>query len=471
MSRELIIEATPFGARAAVLNDGRLSDLKFADRELADIRGQIFLGRVTSVDKTLDAAFVDCGIGQPAYLTARDARPLSDQPRGTPISRLLDEGRAVLVQGKRPSAGSKGARVTADIQIPGVYLVYRPRRSANEISGRLAQSKEADGLRARIAKLFPSGGMTLRSAALDAQDDLLKAEAERLQALWQEVSGKAEKARPPACLFQREDPIERVLQDVLTPRLARIVVGDRTTLARVRGHLETWLPALAERLSCTPKAFEACGIEEQLEQALAAEVALPGGGSLIIEPTAALTAIDVNGGGRAAREVNLAAAEVVARQIRLRRIGGTIVVDFVDLATHRERMELQAALESAFARDPAPVQISPVSAQGLVTISRERLGPSLAERLRRPCPACGGCGQVPTLRHSTERLFAALAVPEAARARIQLRLAVDLYHHLMTEAAAAWRDFAARQGIRPPKLAADETLPPGGFKIDGLPGG
>lgn len=465
MSRELILEATPFGARAAILVDGRLSEVRFADREAPDIRGQIFLGRVKRVDATLDAAFVDCGVGQDAYLTGRDARWLGEHERGTPIDRQLTEGQTVLVQGKRAASDDKGARVTADLQLTGIYLVLRPRRGRIELSGRLVNSKGAEALRARAGKLFPNGGVTLRSAAADASDEVLQAEYERLQASWHEINQTAEKRRPPACLFQREDPVERLLHDILTPRIRQVILGDQATLARARTYLETWLPDLAKRLTCTPKAFEASGVEEQLEQALAPEVELPGGGNLLIEPTAALTAIDVNGGGRPAKEVNLAAVSVLARTLRLRRIGGTIVVDFVDLANRRERDELHNALEAAFADDPAAIQLFPMTPLGVVMISRERLGPSLAERMQRPCPTCGGHGRLPTLRHATERLFAELIAAGKSSRGLRVALAVDLYHHLMTEASAAWRDFAGRHGLKPPKLVPDEALPPGHFRI------
>jgi Rne/Rng family ribonuclease len=178
------------------------------------------------------------------------------------------------------------------------------------------------------------------------------------------------------------EPLQRLLLDHFDPELERIVLGERALLLQARRWLEQWLPrwleSFAERLEYLPDAFEGTGAAEQLDEALGREVALPGGGSLIIEPTAALTAIDVNGAGTPL-EVDLAAAREVARQLRLRRIGGIVVIDFVDLESKRDRARLDAALRAALADDPAAVQLYPMSPLGLVELSRQRQGPSLAE--------------------------------------------------------------------------------------------
>ena len=213
-----------------------------------------------------------------------------------------------------------------------------------------------------------------------------------MRAQWAEIEAAARAATPPARIHAVDDPLHRLLLERIAPDLERIVVGDQALLVRARAWLAEWQPALAERLVSVADPFEATGAAEQLEQALQPSVPLAGGGSLIIQPTAAFTAIDVNGGGRRALEANLAAAREIARQLRLRRIGGTAVVDFIDLPARAARARVLAALRDALADDPAPVQAFSMSRFGLVEISRKRTGPSLAELLGRPCPTCDGAG-------------------------------------------------------------------------------
>ncbi len=458
MSQELVIERTPFGARAALLADGRLIEAVHADDDPGRVDDRIFLGRVRALDPALDAAFVDCGLAQDAWLTARHARPLVGAAPGVPISRRLHEGQAVLVQGLREATGGKGPRVTGDIALPGLFLALRPRRRQIELSARLLRSPERDAERARATRLFPEGGVLLRSAARAANDDELMAEAACLRELWREIEARAATARPPACLYDAGDPVTRVLMTLLGPGIERIAAGDPVALARARAWLDRHQPALCGRLEHLPDAFRATGAEEQLEQAQSPVVPLDGGGTLVIEPTAALTAIDVNGGGCGALEVNLEAAREIARQIRLRRIGGSIVVDFVDMTTRKDRARVEAALREALRDDPMPVQVWPIGGPGLALLSRKRAGPSLAEQQGRTCPACGGTGLVPALRSRAEALARAL---DRITARVRVRLAPDLGHYLRGE--------GARVRERLPQIAAfqvDDALPPGDYRID-----
>jgi Rne/Rng family ribonuclease len=243
----------------------------------------------------------------------------------------------------------------------------------------------------------------------------------------------------------------------------RILVADPATLLRARGYLGSWRPALLERLEHLPDAFVASGAEEQLAAALEPLAAIPGGGSLTIQPTAALTAIDVDGGGRRPLEADLAAAREVARQLRLRQLGGTIVVDFIDLASRQERQRLLQALRAALADDPTPAEVFPMSPLGLVQISRRRTGPTLAARFGRSCPTCAGGGLLPSLRRCCEGLMAELA--RRPPARLRARIAPDLHAYLGGAAATVWRTFGERQGAAP-VLEVDALLAPGGYLIE-----
>ena len=463
MSRELVIEPTPFGILAGLLEDGRLVEVSFADPETGSVRDQVFLGRVRAIDHDLDAAFVDCGLGQDAFLSARDAAALSGQPRGTPIGRQVTEGQAVVVQGRRDAGAGKGPRVSGDVALAGLHVILQPRRGDLRVSERLGRSAAAEAAWTRAARLFPDGGIVLRTSASAATDVELMDEALRLQRLWQAIEAKAKRARPPARLHGLGDPLHRVLAEHLRPDLERIVLADRAALARARSYLEEWRSSLLERLDCSAGAFETSGAGEQLQAALEPVVPLPGGGSLIIQPTAALTAIDVDGGGRRALETNLEATQEIARQVRLRRIGGTIVVDFVDLATKPDRARLFSALRAAFAGDPAPVQIFPMSPLGLIQLSRKRVGRSLAAEFGRPCPACGGAGMLPSLRRQTLGLVAELEsrLPQPVGARV----APDLHDYLTDSAASVWAGLRERHGATP-ALAVDHRLAPGEYRIE-----
>jgi Rne/Rng family ribonuclease len=375
---ELVVERTPTGARAALLEDGRLVEVALADRDDPAPRGDVFLGRVRSIDRELNAAFVDYGLDRDGYLDRRDA----GLGRG-PIERRLAEGQSLVVQVEREAEADKAPRLTTDVALDGFFLTHRPVRPSIEPIGQTSGAEEVAALRARAAALFPDGGVVMRPAARHAGDGELMAELERLRALWAEIEARSKATSPPARLHRRKEPAVRLLMELAGPQVARIVAGDPATLAMMRRHLEVAAPTLADRLERQPGAFELSGTAEQLAAALEPEVPLDGGGRLIIQPTRAMVAIDVDGAGRRALDVNLEAAVEVARQLRLRRLGGTIVVDFVDLPGKRDRARLLAAARAAFAGDPQPVEILPLTPFGLMQIRRRRLGPSLVERLRR----------------------------------------------------------------------------------------
>jgi len=379
VSRVLAVDRTAQGYRIALLENGRLIDFDVADGESTS---SICLGRVRAVAPEIDGAFVDCGLGADAFLSARDARALSGARRGVPINAQVSEGQAILVQIKRPARDGKGARVGTDIALPGVGLVHRPRSHRVGLVPELSRSEHAKQQSARAATLFPGGGFVLRPASLRLGDEELQAEAGYLRQRWTGLERKAAGLEPPARLPLYPDPLVELLSRFFGPDVERIVLADHASLIRARTWLEQVLPRWLEwvDLEQAAGAFEATGVTEQLEEALGREVALPGGVWLLIEPTAALTAIDVNGTGRPI-DVDLAAVPAIARQLRLRGIGGNVVIDFVDLDSKRDRARLQAALRAVFMDDPAEVQLYPMSPLGLVELSRQRTGPSLSERL------------------------------------------------------------------------------------------
>lgn len=458
MSRRLVVEPTGFGVRGAVLDGCRVVELVDADALGEHVTDALFVGQVRSVNSRLNAAFVDIGMGEPAFLNAKDARRLVGAEERLPIGRLVQEGQRLVVQGLREGEGGKGPRVTTDLKLFGFHLIYRPHGRVPELAGPVRGRERAE-LQERGDRLFPDLGFTLRKLASGVDDDTLREEASRLAARWARLETEAMERRRPGPVAGEEQPVERLLRAVTTPELSRIELADAELAARCRRLLETALASHGielARLDPASSAFEQTEVAGEIKSLLGSEVPLPGGGRIFVETTRACVAIDVDGAGRGALEVDLDAAFEVARQVRLRNLGGTIIVDFVDLPAKAQRQRLEQALKRAFRDDPLPVQILPMSPLGIVQISRARRGQPLAAKLERACPACDGTGLVPSLRAATERLVG--DVRRAGSRRV--RAAPDLARYLRAGGGAA--ALATLGGV---DVAEDGDLASGAFLI------
>lgn len=458
----LVVEATGLGIRGALLDGERLIEISDVDLSGQTVAEELLFGRVTAVDARLNAAFLDIGQERPALLPAKDARFAAGARERLPIGRLVREGERLIVQGVREAVEDKGARVTTDLKLMGFHMLWRPYGPLPDTGP--ARGAEREALRLRGETLFPGAGVTLRRHAAAVDDAVLRAELETLRERWEAVRREAAARRRPGRLEAGDHPLDRLLRAALDPALERIELADPALLARARALLEGPLaPHGLElvRLDPTQGAFAQTGVAAELERLLAREIALPGGGRLIVEPTAAFIAVDVDGGGRSPLEADLAAAAELARVLRLRNLGGTIVVDFVDLPARRDRQRLEQALARAFRDDPAPVQIHPMTVSGLVEIGRARRGRALDQILTRPCPACGGSGRIASLRAAAEALLGELARHGARRVRV----APDLARFLEGEARTAFERWAATT-----RLEADPDLAPGGFELEPVDG-
>jgi ribonuclease G len=467
MTTRVVLEDTGFGVRAAVLVEDRLVEIRDSDRDDLPVTGALFVARVTAVDPKLNAAFVDCGLPQPALLVAKDARAAAGIAERLPIRQLLHEGQRLIVQGVREAAGDKGARVTADAKLFGYATVYSP---VGQVVEPLRQPgrRHAEASRERAQALFPDGRHALRRHAADVPDEALRAEAAELRARWTKLEGLARTARP-GRLPDPETALERLLRSLVDVAPERYEASDHglvLELERLLSAAATLPPAAVVRLAGDEPAFAQTGVDAELEQALATEVRLARGGRLLVESTAACVAIDVDGAGRAPLDVDLDAAVEIARQIRLRNLGGTIVVDFVDLPSRPERQRLEEALRKAFRADPAPLEIHQMSSLGIVQLSRARRGQPLAARMLVGCRCCGGSGAEPSPRATAERVLARLA---SARGMVgAIRLEPQLLAYLA--ASPACGHVVQRLGYRP-ALVADPGLPVGGFLLEGAPHG
>jgi ribonuclease G len=411
LTEEILVNAGPRETRVAVIEQGVTQEVHVERAASRGLLGNIYLGRIVRVLPGMQSAFVDIGGERAAFLHAADlwGARRNGEP-AVPIERVLAEGQSLVVQVVKDPIGTKGARLSTQISIAGRLLVYLPQESHIGISQRIEDEEERAHLREKLRQLLPPeerGGFIVRTVAETASERELRADVDYLRRLWHGIRERAARAAPPALLYQDLDLPLRVLRDFVHEETARVLVDSRETGRRMLEFGQDFLPALAERIEHYQgerALFDLYGVEEEIEKALARRVELKSGGYLIIDQTEALTTIDVNTGafvgGRSFDETvfktNLEAAQVIARQLRLRNIGGIIVVDFIDMATAEHRNAVLNELRKSLARDRTRVTVNGFTQLGLVEMTRKRTRESLAHTLCEPCPACAGRGELKT---------------------------------------------------------------------------
>jgi len=380
------------------------------------IDGNIYLGRVQNVLPGMEAAFVDIGTPKNAVLYRGDLRYDRDDVEGgggrrggdARIEQLLRPSQSIVCQVTKNPIGAKGARLTGEVSLPGRFVVFIPNADTYGISKRL-DDDERKRLRRLLDDIRPSGhGLIVRTAAEGASGDELRRDVARLQRQWEDIEARATRSRPPARLYAEPDLAVRVIREEFNQNYRGVVIDDRALYEDVRDYVASISPDLADRVQFFDPAaeplpiYERHHIHEQLHRALDRKVWLPSGGSLIIERTEALTVIDVNTGknvGSSSLEEtvyrnNLEAAEEVARQLRLRDIGGIIVIDFIDMEIAQNRADVMRAFRDALGRDKTRTQAFEISELGLVEMTRKRVSEGLVESFSSTCPTCAGRGIV-----------------------------------------------------------------------------
>jgi ribonuclease E len=411
----MCVHVRPHATQIAVL-EGRTLVEHFVSRVADDttqIDGNIYRGRVQNVLPGMEAAFVDIGTPKNAVLYRGDVRydreelesPAGASPR---IEQMLRPGQTILCQVTKNPIGAKGARLTQEVSLPGRFVVMVPNSAAFGISKRLDDA-ERRRLRRIVDDLRPAGhGLIVRTAAEGASQDELAQDIARLSAQWQAIAAEAARGTAPGLLYREPDLAVRIVREEFNREYRGVVIDDPGLYTQVREYVGDVNPELLDRVDLyDPEAeqlplFERFHVHEQLHKALDRKVWLPSGGSLIIERTEALTVIDVNTGknvGKSNLEEtvyrnNLEAAEEIARQLRLRDIGGIIVIDFIDMEVRENRDKVAAALRSALARDKTRTQVFDISELGLVEMTRKRISEGLVEALSTTCPMCEGRGIV-----------------------------------------------------------------------------
>jgi len=408
VERIMVVREREGRTQIGVLEDGVLVEHYVARRTQTSMVGNVYLGRVQNVLPSMEAAFVDVGKGRNAVLYAGevnwDAAGLDGQPKR--IEHALKSGESVLVQVTKDPIGHKGARLTSQISLPGRYLVYVPDGSMTGISRKLPDTERAR-LKKVLREVVPeNAGVIVRTAAEGASEEELARDVTRLQAQWEDIKRKSSAVHAPALLYGEPDLAIRVVRDIFNEDFSKLIISGGDAWDTLQGYIGHVAPDLVERLERWPgegDAFSAFRIDEQLAKGLDRKVWLPSGGSLVIDRTEAMTVVDVNtgkftgSGGNLEETVtknNLEAAEEIVRQLRLRDIGGIIVVDFIDMVLESNRDLVLRRLLECLGRDRTKHQVAEVTSLGLVQMTRKRVGSGLLEVFSETCEHCGGRGVI-----------------------------------------------------------------------------
>ncbi|MFP4006830.1 MAG: Rne/Rng family ribonuclease [Spirulinaceae cyanobacterium] len=393
---------------AAVFSEDQIQELVVAtgNQQVSDI----YLGTVENVIPGIDAAFVNIGDAERnGFMHVSDLGPLRLQQSAGAITELLAPQQTVLVQVMKEPTGNKGPRLTGKVSLPGRYLVLMPYGRGVNLSRRIKNENERSRLRALAILIKPAGmGLLVRTEAEGKNEEAIMEDLENLKKQWESIQQQAESTKPPALLNRDDDFIQRVLRDIYTADVNRIVVDSHFALKRVKQQLMNWSGGrppegvLIDHHRERQHILEYFRVNAAIREALKPRVDLPSGGYIIIEPTEALTVIDVNSGSftrsATSRETvlwtNNEAAREIARQLRLRNLGGVIVIDFIDMDTSRDQLELLNIFNKALKADKARPQIAQLSELGLVELTRKRQGKNIYELFGQECPTCGGLGHL-----------------------------------------------------------------------------
>lgn len=403
LNKEIIASCSEDQTRIALLENGHLAELFIERQEAQKIVGNIYKGKVVNILPGIRSAFVDIGVGKHAYLSVKEAFAPDKEKR---IEKILSKNGEIIVQIKKEALGTKGVKVSMYIDLPGRILVYLPMEEHIGVSKNIVDEQERERLKKIVEKNKPaSGGFIIRSEAEGTEEKQFIREIQYLVNLWSSIQKRGQIVKAPALLHRDLGIVFKTVRDYFTDEVGIFLIDSEEEYHQVLDFLKIVSPELKDRVQLyrgkTP-IFDAYKIEPEIESILRPKVKLPSGGSIIIQESEGLTVIDVNTGkfvtGQSFENIifqtNLEAAKEIARQIRLRNIGGIIVIDFIDMANPKNRKRITAALNEAVKTDKAKIKILPITRLGLVEMTRERQRESIAKLLTEPCPYCKGSGLV-----------------------------------------------------------------------------
>jgi ribonuclease G len=428
LRREILVSATPEESWVALLEDDELVEVMFDRPDQDRVIGDIFLGRVDAVLPGIQAAFVDIGTGKAGFLHVADLElgdEEDDEDEGNgngrgrgrgrqqrklpPIQDHLQKGQQLLVQVTKEAMGTKGPRLTAQVSLPGRFLVYMPHASRVGVSRKIEGRDQRARLRKMAQGVLPpdSGGIIVRTVSEEVNQQTLEKEFKRLHERWEKIRRTSASAKAPAAVHREAKLISGVIRDLFSDKFDALRVDSTIVHNEVRDYVSSVDPDLLERVHLhegSVSLFDKYGVEEEIQKAFQRTVRLKSGGHVVIEPTEALVTIDVNTGkftGKGKKDpeqtilrTNLEAARTISKQLRLRDIGGIIVIDFIDMESQENRDKVIRELRAHLGRDRARTKAFEVSDLGLVEMTRQRIRPSLFTSLTDVCPSCGGIGRV-----------------------------------------------------------------------------
>ena len=420
MSEEILINVTPVETRVALVENGMLQEAYIERTARKGIVGNIYKGKVVRVLPGMEAAFVDIGLERAAFIHASDVMvsngsddAVPTAPRAVPdIRSLLREGQSLVVQVTKDPIGTKGARLTTQLSIPSRYLVFMPDVQHIGISQRIEDETERERLKGIIAAgleslEMDSGGYIIRTAAEGAADTDLLADMKYLTRLFQSVKERIVTAKVPSVVYQDLPLFIRTVRDLIRPQTEKIRIDSRESYQRVMEFVDEFVAEFADKVEYYPgerPIFDLYSVEDEIQKALSRKVQLKSGGYVIIDQTEAMTTIDINTGAFVGHrnleetifKTNLEAARAIGRQLRLRNLGGIIIIDFIDMDDPEHQRQVHRMLEKMLERDHAKTKITGVSELGLVEMTRKRTTESLGQVLCEPCPVCDGRGFLKT---------------------------------------------------------------------------
>lgn len=479
MRREIVIDAAGAETRVAIVEDGRLVELMHERDEEQRMVGDMYLGRVEAVIPGIQAAFVDIGTEKSAFLHASDLEEPEEEDddedggnggnggrrnrKYPPIQDQLKRGQEILVQVTKEPIGTKGPRVTSQISMPGRFIVFIPGGSHVGVSRKIGDREERARLRelARDVLGRKSGGLIIRTVGEELTRKALEEELSRLQKTWSKIQRRAKSMKAPALVHQEAEMTSGLIRDVFSGKVDLLTVNSAELAHQAKSYLGRVSPELVDRIKVFEEdrpIFEAFGIEDEIKAAFRRRVELKSGGHIIIEHTEALVTIDVNTGSYTGRKdpaktilrTNMDAAAEIARQLRLRDIGGIIVCDFIDMDEQANRDKVLQEMRGHVGRDRARTKLFGISELGLLQMSRQRVRPSLVQMMTQPCPSCDGTGRVLSPDTVVRRIERSIlrARHEGEKRDLLIRVHPSVALYLLGEEPSFLADLGEKAGIK-----------------------